>query len=157
MHSTEGHVFSLCHLQNKPGIQRHKEENKLKVKRFPLSILHVILQWKSPLQEIIAPRKFTMDIYMDIRKRAFMSDNNKLLKGILNFVALGITSVWNVIEFYRFPIIKKLCDPKVWALDWASVWAGFYFHEWPPLELWKIMCPPSTSVFPSIKKNLKLN
>lgn len=152
MHSIEGHI-SLSHLQNKHDIQRHKEENKLKVKRFPLSISLVILLWKTPPQEIIAPRKFTMDIYVDIRNRAFMSDNNKLWKEILNFVASVITSIWNVIEFHRFPIIK-MCGRMAKAPDWASAWAGFHFHVWPPLELWKAMCPLSTSLSPSIKKKL---
>lgn len=57
MHSIKGHISSpsLIYRTRKAfkDIRR-----KTKLKRFPLSIPHEILLWKSPPQEIIAPRKF---------------------------------------------------------------------------------------------------
>jgi len=90
MHGTEGHVSSSSFIyKTDKTFKDIRRKQKLTVKRFPLSIPHVILLWNSLPQEIITPRNFTMDISVHIRNRAFMSDNNILLEGMLNFVLQG--------------------------------------------------------------------
>lgn len=89
MHSIEGHMSYPSFMYRTD--ETFKDIRRKKIKGKKVSSFYTKYNFAV---ELIATgyhytEELTMDISVDIKSRAFMSDNNKLLEGIVNFVLQG--------------------------------------------------------------------